>query len=461
MSVPVSGQHQQWASRIGFLLAAIGAAVGLGSVWKFPYVVGANGGGAFVLVYLVASLVVTLPILIAELMLGRRGQASPPNAMLKVAREIGASPAWRWLGWLTVATIYVILSYYSVIGGWVIAYMVKAAGGAFSGASTTDIATLFAALKADMLSVILYHALFMILTVGIILRGVQQGIERAAKIMMPALFLMLMVLIGYAAVYGDFRAALSFLFKPDMAAINGTTILSAVGLSFFTIGTGMAIMMTYGSYLPKDSSVVRAAAVITTTVPIAALATGLAVFPVVFANGLNPSEGPGLLFVTLPVAFGHMPGGVFFGALFFLLVLFAALTSSIAAIEPVVAWAAENKGISRVKSAIGAGLLAWTFGLLSVLSFGDWADFHPLAGLAGGMSKYGQMTIFDLLDFLASNIMLPLGNILICLFVGWCMPGAFVKAESGVESPLWFSLWRFTLRYIAPLLIAVILIMGL
>ncbi len=439
------------------MLAAIGAAVGLGSVWKFPYTVGVNGGGAFVLIYLIVSALITLPILISEFMLGRRGQASPPTTMERLAVEARSTPGWRWLGWLTVAAIYLILTYYSVIGGWVIAFGLEAAQGKFTNASGADISALFAALLADPWRVALWHGVFMAATVGIILKGVQDGIERFVKIMMPALFFMLVALIIYAAVVGDFARAIEFLFKPDFSEVTGQTILSAVGLSFFSIGTGMAIMMTYGSYLPRGGSLVRPSITIALSVPFAALATGLAIFPLVFANGQNPGEGPGLLFVTLPVAFGHMPFGVVFGSLFFVLVLFAALTSSIAAIEPIVAWLEEHKGVKRRTSAIGAGIVAWLLGLLTVFSFNIWQDVR----LLGSFEKFSHMSIFELLDFLTSNVMLPLGNILICLFVGWVMSAKVLREELSGGSQLFFNYWRWTLRLFAPALITVILIMGI
>lgn len=455
----MSGRHSHWTSGTGFLLAAMGAAIGLGSVWKFPYMVGANGGGLFVLIYLVAAASITVPILIAELMLGRLGQASPPVAMQRVADEVRASRSWRWLGWMTVAAVYLIGTYYSVIGGWVVAYTFEAAKGTFSGANAAQIAELFADFQADPLVVTFWHTVFMALTVIVLMGGVQKGIERASRIMMPTLFIMLMILLGYAALAGDFGTALRFLFVPNGSAITGTTILSAVGLSFFSIGTGMAIMMTYGSYLTREISLVRSAIKIAVSVPIVALSMGLAIFPVVFANGLDPAEGPGLVFVTLPVAFGQMPGGWIFGVVFFLLATFAALTSAIAGIEPVVAWAANHRGMSRTKAAIIAGAVAWVLGLATVFSFNIWADVHPLAAI----EKFATMTWFDLLDFVTSSVMLPLANILICVFAGWIMPEALLRAEVGAtpSHARMFAFWRLTLRFFAPIPIAVILISGL
>lgn len=435
----------------------MGAAIGLGSIWKFPYMVGTNGGGAFVLVYLVAAAVITVPILIAELMLGRLGQASPPLTMERVAGQVGATRSWRWLGWLSVLAIYLIGSYYSVIGGWVVAYSFKAAQGAFDGAGGERIAKLFADFLADPWAITFWHTVFMALTVLVLIGGVQKGIERASKVMMPMLFAMLLVLLAYAIVAGDFLAGLRFLFVPDLSALTGRAILSAVGLSFFSIGTGMAMMMTYGSYLTRDTCLVRSALKIAAAVPVVALSMGLVIFPLVFANGLDPAAGPGLLFVTLPVAFSQMPGGSLVGVIFFVLATFAALTSAIAGIEPIVAWAEQRHGIGRTTSATVAGVLAWIVGLATVFSFNIWADVHPLAAL----QAYADKTWFDVIDLVTSNVMLPLANILICVFAGWVMPAALLRAEVGSRHARLFRFWRLTLRLLAPVPIAFVLYVGL
>lgn len=453
-------RHEHWSSRAGFLLAAIGGAVGLGSVWKFPYTVGANGGGAFVLIYLAVSALITLPILIAELGIGRRGQMSPPNASAKVARESGRSPAWAGMGWLSTIAIYLIMTFYSVIGGWVTAYVFKALMGDFQGLDAAATGQLFADLLASPWEMMLWHGLFMAITATILLGGVQHGIERLVKVAMPALFIMLLGLVAYAAVVGDPAAAARYLFVPDFTKVTSQTVLSAVGLSFFSIGTGMALMMTYGSYLGRDAVLSKAALVIAVSVPIAALSTGMAVFPLVFANGLNPGEGPGLLFVTLPLAFAQMTGGHLVGIVFFVLVFLAAITSAIAGVQPLVAWGEENRGIDRRTSTIVTSFGAWALGLGTVLSFNLWADVHPLGFLGAGLGKYATMNIFELTDFLTSNLMLPLGNILICLFVGWALPAAVAQEEAGLGAGVLFQAWRLTLRFFAPLAIAILLVQG-
>jgi len=364
---------------------------------------------------------------------------------------------WRLAGWLMVMTIYIILTFYSVITSWVMAYVFKAISGVFTASSPAEIGDVFAAHIANPWLGAFWHGLFMIVTVGIIARGLQGGIEKAVKIMMPALFVMLVGLMGYAAVVGDFAAAFTFLFRPDFGALNANAVLAAIGLAFFSIGTGMAIMMTYASYLGRDVSVVRSAATIVVSVPVAALCAGLVIFPLVFGHGLNPGEGPGLIFVTLPVAFDQMPGGALVGMVFFVLVFFAALTSAISGLQPIVAWAHEHKGVSRLVSAGMAGGVAWLLGLLTVLSFSLWTDVQPLAGLG----RYGAMTIFDLIDVLTSNIMLPLSNILLCLFVGWVLPRALLRDEVGPGRRSLLVVWIWILRLPAPMVIAVLLVMGL
>lgn len=448
--------HAHWTSNLGFLFATMGAAIGLGSVWRFPYAVGTGGGGAFVLVYLATSLAITVPILIAELMLGRRGQANPATTMRRLAEEVGASPRWAWMGAASIVTVFVIGTYYSVIGGWVLAYLAKSATGNFTGASPTEVVTIYRDFLADPLAMALWHALFMASTVAVLAGGISGGIERASRIMMPALFAMLLALIVYAVWVGDWQRGLSFLFRPDFAALDARHVLGAVSLSFFSIGTGMAIMMTYGSYLTHRMSVVASAMKVAASVPVCALMMGMAIFPLVFANGLDPAEGPGLVLVTLPTAFGQMLGGTFFGALFFLLASFAALTSAIAGLEPAVAWL-EERGLSRTAAVVFTGVVGWAFGLATVFSFNLWADWHPL----GFIDLFAGMTLFEVIDFVTSNVMLPLINILICVFVGWFVPRALLVEELGGGHPRMMAVWRIILRYFAPIPIALILGMGL
>jgi NSS family neurotransmitter:Na+ symporter len=446
-----------WSSRLAFLLAAVGASVGLGNIWKFPYLTGVNGGGAFVLIYIGCALLVAIPILIGELLIGRRGRHSPPLAMRALAEESGRSRQWGLVAWMGVIVGYLILSYYSVIAGWATAYFFDAASGQFSGLSAAAVTTHFDQLLASPTRLVFWHTVFMLMTALIISRGVHRGIERAVQILMPALFLMLLALIGYSAYAGDLQAALQFLFQPDFSKINGTTVLTAVGQAFFSIGVAMGLMMAYGAYIPKSVSLTRSAFVIAGVDTAVALLAGIAIFPLVFANDLDPAEGPGLLFVTLPLAFGQMPGGVFFGSLFFLLLVVAALTSAIAVLEPIVAWAIERFEMSRVRAVAILGTLAWLIGLLSAFSFNIWADLR----LLGSIPAFANSTPFDLIDYLTANIMMPLGGLLMAIFVGWRMHGKFAAQELALGEGLMFKLWHFLIRVVVPIAILAIFIVNL
>ena len=443
--------HGQWSSRMAFLLAAAGSAIGLGNIWKFPYITGQNGGGAFVLTYLVCIALVGIPVMMAEIMLGRRGRQSPINTLRTLAVEEGGSRRWQYLGWGGVLAGFIILSYYSVIAGWALAYVFRAASGMFVAASPEQINAIFAALVADPERLLAWHTLFMAMTVIVVARGVRSGLERAVKFMMPALLIILLVLVGYAMNSGKFMDGYHYLFDADFSRLTGKGILIALGHAFFTLSLGMGAIMVYGSYLPQQVSIGRATVAIAVLDTVVALLAGLAIFPLVFASGLSPGEGPGLVFKTLPIAFGHMPGGTLFGTLFFILLVFAAWTSSISLAEPAVAWLVENHHMTRVKAVTWSGIAAWLLGIASVLSFNRWSGFAPLAVVPGFETK----TVFDLLDFLASNILLPLGGLLIALFAGWVMSRAS-SAEELALGNLGYRIWRFVLRYVAPLAILLV-----
>ena len=309
MTLTTSTDHNQtWSSGFTFILAAVGAAVGLGNIWKFPFVVGVSGGGAFVLVYLACVVFVAIPILIAELWLGRRGGHSPPVAMANVAEKAGRSRAWAVVGWMGMLVGYLIATYYSVIAGWTLAYIVKAGTG-FGGASPTDVARQFDALLANPTVMTMWHTVFIVIALLIVGRGLRDGIERAVTFLMPALFVMLIVMIGYAAVEGDFKAGVDFLFSTDFSKIDGRTVLTAIGQAFFSISVAMGLIMTYGSYVPKEVSLTKSALIIAGADTMVALLAGLMIFPIVFANGLDPGSGPGLIFQTLPEAFIDIQDG--------------------------------------------------------------------------------------------------------------------------------------------------------
>lgn len=431
--------HGQWSSRWAFVLAAGGSAVGLGNIWKFPYITGENGGGAFVLIYLLTISLVAIPIMIAEVTLGRRGRQSPINTMRDLAREAGSSHRWALMGAAGILAGFLILSYYSVIAGWALAYVFKAAAGSFSGLSGQEIQAIFGAHISDAGVLLFWHTLIMVMTMTVVSRGVRSGLERAVRWMMPALFMLLLVLVGYAMSTAGFQRGLEFLFAPHWDQISARGVLVAVGHAFFTLSLGMGAIMMYGSYLRREVSIGKTVAMIGGLDTLVALLAGMAIFPLVFAYDLEPGAGPGLIFSTLPIAFGAMPGGAFFGMLFFLLLVFAAWTSTISLIEPAVAWMVENHGQSRPRASVIAGVLTWLLGVATVLSFNHWS----------GYTLFGK-TAFDILDFLTANIMLPLGGLAIAIFAGWVMSPIVVRREVGLKSRRLHQIWYFLLKYIAP-----------
>lgn len=423
-------------------MAAVGSAVGLGNIWKFPYITGENGGGAFVLVYLACIAIIGLPLMMSEVMLGRRGGKSPIGSMTAVAKAEGRSKGWIGVGLMATLAAFIILSFYSVIAGWTMPYIISAVTGSFSDINAARSGAMFEGLLASPGELLLWHSIFMGLTVLVSAGGVRHGLERAVTKLMPALFILLLILVGYASTTGHFGEALRFLFKPDFSALTAEGVLTALGHAFFTLSLASGAMMAYGAYLPQNVSIARTAVVVAVMDTGVALLAGLAIFPIVFANGLAASEGPGLIFVTLPVAFGQMPGGGFFATLFFVLLLFAAWTSSISMLESLVSYLNE-KGISRVKAAIGGGVAAWLLGITTLLSLNLWADVTPLDSFA----RFEGKTLFDLYDYLTANIMMPLGALFIALFVGWKMQPAHSRAELGAWHPVWFAI----VRYVTPL----------
>ena len=441
-----------WSSGFTFVLAAVGAAVGLGNIWKFPYVVGVSGGGAFVIIYLLCVVFVAVPILIGELLIGRRGQHSPPVAMGDVAVGSGLSRHWSIVGWMGLIVGYFIATYYSVIAGWTLTYVGKALSG-FGGAAPTEVAGQFDLLLADPLKMTLWHTVFIIIALTIVARGLEGGIEKAVKFMMPALFGMLLLMIGYATVEGDVTAALNFLFSTDFSKITPEIVLMAVGQAFFSIGVAMGLMMAYGAYVPKSVSLTKSALIIASADTLVALLAGLMIFPLVFSNGLDPASGPGLIFRTLPTAFAGMAGGSIFGAIFFLLLAFAAVTSLIAIIEPIIAYAEDRWSMKRPLACVVFGSLAWLIGIGTVLSFNAWSDFAPL----GFIARFEGVDIFNLIIYFTDGLLMPLGGILIALFVGWRLPAAVLAEELSFGSPLLFNLWLWTVRVVAPVAIAGVL----
>ena len=440
---------EQWSSRAGFLLASIGFAVGLGNIWRFPYITGENGGAAFVAVYLACAFAIGVPILIAEIAIGRRGRMSPPGSMRSVALAEGQSPQWQWVGGMNLLAAFLIQVVYCVIAGWVLFYLYKALTTGFTGMDGPGAEAEFAALLADIPGLIFWTLLGLAITGAIVYAGVRSGIERAVRVLMPTLFGLLVALAAYNLFAGGFGQALTYLFAPDFSKVDGPMILAAVGQAFFSIGVAMAGMMTFGAYLPKRVSIAGSALIIVAADTLVALVAGLVIFPVVFNFGLDPAGGTGLIFQTLPVAFAQMPGGYLVSVLFFLLLSVAAITSMVGLVEPVTAWIQEHRGFERHKSALvvltGIGLLS----LVSVLSHNVLSQVQLFGnGLA------------ELFDFVPNQIMLPLGGLLIAVFAGWFVSRASAREELAMGSDALFDAWRFLVRYVASAAVLVIFLFG-
>ncbi|MBN7771046.1 sodium-dependent transporter [Marinobacter daepoensis] len=451
-----NAQRGLWSSRLAFILAATGSAVGLGNIWKFPYVTGENGGGAFVLVYLLCIAIIGIPIMMAEVMIGRRGGHSPANSIRAIAHIDGLNPAWRLVGAVGILAGFLILSFYSVIGGWAISYVGTTASGQLAGQTADAVGAMFSGLLSDPGTLLLWHTVFMALVMLVVAKGVRSGLERAVSILMPALFVLLLTVVGYAMTTGHFGQAAAFLFQPDFSKLTTSGVLVALGHAFFTLSLGMAVMMAYGSYLPKKISIAKTSVTVSIIDTGVALLAGLAIFPIVFANGLEPGAGPGLIFQTLPLAFGQMPMGSLFGTLFFVLLIFAAWTSGISLLEPIVEWLEEQKGFNRTMSTLGAGTVCWALGIASILSLNLWSDVAPL----GFIPKLEGKTVFDLLDFFTANIMLPLGGLLVAIMAGWVMSKPAMQKELDL-SPGVFNLWFVTVRFITPVAVGIVFIYNL
>lgn len=442
--------HAQWGSRVGFIMAAVGSAVGLGNIWKFPYMVGESGGSAFVLAYLVCIALIGFPILIAEWMIGRRGQRNPMDSYATVAASEGKSRNWAIVGVVGILGAFLILSFYSVIGGWALNYMTKLASGQFNGLDGAAVEGVFNTMLASPTTLTIWHTLFMIITAGIVALGVTGGIERAAKVLIPLLAIILLVIVGYNLFNGGFGEAFSYLFAPDVTKLFGEgasdIYLSALGHAFFTLSLGMGIMVTYGSYLGKDISLLSMARTVVILDTVIALAAGLAIFPIIFSHGMDPAAGPGLIFVSLPIAFGSMTAGAILGALFFLLITFAALTSSISLIEPSIEFLEERTSMSRTTAVVVASIAIWLLGVAALLSFNMWSE----------VMIFGN-NIFDFLDKLTSKFMLPIAGLAAIVFAGWVMNQESVRQELGLSGGGW-SLWQLIAKFVAPIGVVIVFI---
>jgi neurotransmitter:Na+ symporter, NSS family len=462
-------QREQWGSRVGFILAAAGGAIGLGNIWKFPYVAGQNGGAAFILIYLAATLLIAFPILIGEILIGRKGQRNPVGSFRIVGKN---RPFWTGFGYLGVLTGFIILSYYNVVAGWSLGYIFEAMRGVFAGFEDPLMAGFhYELLMANPLWIIGWQALFAAISIMVVYAGVQNGIEKYSKILMPLFLMILLFLVVWGIILDSEGKGLVFLFKPNWSVVSGKTILEALGQAFFSLSLGMGAMLTYGSYLKSDDNILSSALMIALLDVLIAVLAGIAIFTAVFAMGLNPDSGPGLVFKVLPAVFAKLPGGTLFGILFFALLTIAAVTSAISLLEVITSYFVDEKHYARHKVVIVVGIITFFMGIPSALSFGYWKDI-TLFGL----------NFFGILDYLSANIMLPLGGLAIAILLGWQLKSDFVigelrkGAEKIADAAPWslfttkvYSsqrlnnglIWRWIIRYLAPIVILLVFLYSL
>lgn len=456
----MSAGGARWSSRFTFALCSVGAAVGLGSIWRFPFLVGTGGGSAFLFVFVAAILLVALPLLVAEFLLGRRGGGNAARAVGVVAKESGQSGAWNGIGQLGTLAAFLILSYYTVVASWMLAYMVKCGRGELAGQEPAAVQAIWQEFLASPGELVLWHLGFVALVAWISARGIHRGIELANKIRAPALLGLLLVLVGYSLSTGDTARGLAFAFSPNWGAVSPEVVLAAIGQAFYATGVGMAMMIAFGTYLEpgveREMSLVRSAVAITASILVVSLLATLLVFPLAFRFGFDPAQGPTLIFEVLTTVFAAMPAGRLFGTLFFLLLVFSALTPSISGLEPVVGWLVD-RGASRRKAALLAGAGTWLLGLASVASFNLGAGFFPL----GLLPAFEGKTVFATLDYLTSNLMLPLGALATSVLVGWRLSRDVVAEELAATTPLARNLCIFALRWVCPFAILAVLVANL
>lgn len=441
--------HGMWSSRLMFVMAATGSAVGLGNIWRFPYITSENGGGAFVLVYLGCILLIGLPVLFSEILIGRRGRMSPINSLKELATANGASKAWSGIGWAGIFAGFLVLSFYSVVAGWTLAYGFDYLKQLFmGGAAITDPGATFGEMLADPGRLIFWHGVFMVMTVSVVALGVEKGLERAVSILMPMLFVLLLILLGYGMSTGHFQEAVGFLFSPDWSRVDGGMVVTAMGQAFFTLSLGMCAIMTYGAYLPSHVNIPATGVTVAFADTLVALVAGLAIFPIVLSFGLDPEGGgAGFIFTALPLAFNEMPYGIAYGMAFFLLLSVAAWTSSISLLEPATAYFVEESNLSRKSIALIVAALTWLMGLASVFSLNIWSEV-----------TIGGRDIMSAIEYLAADIMMPIGGLLIALFSGWVLSTTITREELDEKMPSWaFKLWLWLTRVVTPLAILVVL----
>ena len=441
-------EREQWGSKMGFILAAAGSAVGLGNIWKFPYLVGENGGGAFILLYLISVLLIGVPAVIAEILIGRTAQKNPVGSFFKLAK---GNLFWTGVGFLGLITGFIILSYYNVIAGWSLGYIIESVKNSFSTLETPEKAgELFSSLSSSPKWSILMHGGFMIFTVLIIISGVKKGIEKAGKILMPLLFGFIIILVIRGITLPGAMEGIRYLTKIDFSVITTETVLLALGQAFFSLSLGMGTLLTYGSYMSTKDDVVNCSVNIVTLDTLIAILAGFMIFPAIFALGMAPDQGPALIFNILPVLFNSIPGGYFFRIIFFLLLSVAALTSTISLLEVIIAYSVDELKISRKKATIVFAFFVFLLGVPSALSFGLMKDI-----------KFFGRDFFGMMDYIASNLFLPLGGMLISIFVGWYWKKEDVLGnlqKGSKASALIVKIWFNLVRYLVPVIILLVLL---
>ncbi|NQF12473.1 sodium-dependent transporter [Brevibacillus sp. HB1.3] len=431
-------QAEQWTSRLGFILAAAGSAIGLGAIWKFPYMVGTSGGGAFFLLFIIFTLAIGLPLLLGEFTIGRSTQKEAISAY----KTIAPGSLWHWIGRLGVTTCFLLLSFYSVVGGWILSYLLRGFTGQLQGPAYDKV---FGDVIGDPVGAVVAQLVFMLITAWVVARGVSSGIESANKYMMPGLFLLFMVLMIRSLTLDGAMEGVSFFLRPDFTKLSAQSILYALGQSFFALSVGVSVMVTYSSYLAKNESLVRSAGSIVSLNLLVSLFAGLAIFPAVFSLGVKPEAGPGLLFIVLPSVFEKIAFGNIFLLIFLALFLFATLTSAFSMLEIIVASLAKGDEAKRKRLAWVMGLLIFIVGVPSALSFGVWSE----------VTLFGK-SIFDAMDFLVSNVLMPLGALLIAIFVPLKMKRETLINELGAHTSLgkrMFIIWLLLIKYVAPIAI--------
>lgn len=466
MALTQSGPARDgWSSRTAFILAAIGSAVGLGNIVRFPAEAGANGGGAFVVFYILCIVLIGLPVLLSETLIGRHGQAAAPESYRKVAQNSGRSTAWEHVASLGVFSAFVVLSFYCVLGGWVLYYIgtfvadlftTGVVGGAFEGSTVEEVEGLFPAMISDGVTTSILNIVFLGLTLFFVARGVSGGIEKVAVYLMPAFFVLLVGITIYGMFGGAMAQTLDYLFTFEPQKLTGPVMLAAVGQAFFSLSLGVAGMVTYGAYVGRNVNLGVTSGIIATADTTVALLAGLCIFPIVFAAGLSADAGLGLMFQTLPHAFQEIPGGSLLGLAFFIMVGFAALTSSVALLEVPTAWVIDRFRFTRTVASIMVTFFAAIVGVLCALSTGMLSDWHPL----GFLPMFEGMGLLDTLDTLTGKITMPVGALLTSIFVGWIANKRLVDAENGLGGAL-HVFWRFLVCWLCPIALAAILLVGI